>query len=210
MSSWVPQWKQPQISFFFFFWLLNHDFWVNANRHLLKRIHCHSRTSSPLMWGPGHSSSLSLYSPCFTLSLIVISLRLHLSAKLNNLTQNSSSVTQRGTLPVYTPCFLFCWFYTNRVYIHVCICIHTRTRGLARILALKHSAVCVCVRGSAGVCAAAAAAGVSVAEEGDKSQTAFPPAISLGTLRLTICICKETALPDWPWNQQLGRIVCGK
>lgn len=53
--------------------------------------------------------------------------------------------------------------------------------------------VCVCVRRGA--------AGVSLAEEGDKSQTAFPPAISLGTLRAPICISKEKALPDWPWNQ---------
>lgn len=52
--------------------------------------------------------------------------------------------------------------------------------------------VCVCAHG---------AAGVILAEEGHESQTAFPPAISLGTLQAYICISKEKALLDWPWNR---------
>lgn len=58
--------------------------------------------------------------------------------------------------------------------------------------------LCACIIMS--VCAHGAA-GVILAEEGHESQTAFPPAISLGTLQAYICISKEKALLDWPWNR---------
>lgn len=108
------------------------------------------------------------------------------SAKSNNLTQNYPSLTHWRTLHVYTACFLYINTHVHVsiralmpacVYVHWCLC------------------VCACVRVHSG------AAGVSLAEDTDKSQTTFPPAISLGTLRASICISKEKALLDWPWNQ---------
>lgn len=60
--------------------------------------------------------------------------------------------------------------------------------------------VVVCMHYHESVCAHGAA-GVILAEEGHESQTAFPPAISLGTLQAYICISKEKALLDWLWNR---------